>query len=106
MASNSMRLFQEEAPVVAQAFDSLIGTLGAESCLDAKTMQLIYIGIKASQGDVGSVAAHAPMARAAGASRDELRDTVLLTLTVSGFKGVTCLGAALAPFDNEQEATS
>jgi len=106
MASDSMHLFQEEAPAVAQAFDELIGTLRTESCLDAKTMQLIYIGIKASQGDVGSVAAHAPMAKALGASRDELRDAVLLTLTVSGFRGVTCLAAAVAPFDDQEERAS
>jgi alkylhydroperoxidase/carboxymuconolactone decarboxylase family protein YurZ len=91
-----MEYFTNEAPQVAAAFNGLIEALTQQDGLDAKTRQLIYLGIKASQGDAGAVLAHTPMAKAAGASRAEIRDTILLTLTVSGVKGITsCLAPAL-----------
>ena len=98
---NPMEVFQNEAPEVAAAFNNLIGALASTGGLDAKTRQLIYIGMKASQGDTGAVIAHTPMAKQAGATREELKNTILLTLTVSGIKGVvTCLPGALSAYDN------
>ncbi len=98
---NPMEVFQKEAPEAAQAFNNLIRELASSGGLDAKTKQLIYIGMKASQGDTAAVMAHTPMAKQAGATRDQIKETVLLTLTVSGIKGViTCLPAALQTYDN------
>ena len=45
---NPFAVFQKEAPEVAAAFDGLIGAISSLDGLDAKTRQLIYIGIKAS----------------------------------------------------------
>ena len=73
---NPFEVFQSEAPQVAAAFDSLIGAISSQDGLDAKTRQPIYIGIKASQGDTGAVAAHVPMAKFHGATRDEILDTI------------------------------
>lgn len=99
-----MAVFQREAPEAAAAFHHLIKELTAASSLDDKTRQLIYIAMKASQGDTAAVAAHTSMAKEAGAGRDELRDAILLTLTVSGIRGVvSCLPLALEIFDREQE---
>jgi len=98
--TNPMVRFKTEAPEVALAFNGLIESICKNGSLDDKTRQLIYIGIKASMGDSSAVVAHAPMAKSAGASREELRDTILLTLTVCGVKGVvSCLPAALDAFD-------
>jgi AhpD family alkylhydroperoxidase len=95
-----MALFQQEAPGAAGAFHQLIRELSEGSSLDAKTRQLIYIGMKAMQGDTAAVAAHTPMAKQAGATREELKDTILLTLTVSGIRGVvSCLPQALEIYD-------
>lgn len=97
---NPMLAFKSEAPQVAEAFNGFIQAISAQPGLDAKMRQLIYIGIKASQGDVDAVAAHVPMLKSAGGSRDELRDTILLTLTVCGAKGITtCLSQSLEVFD-------
>ena len=91
-----MEVFQREAPEVAAAFNSLVMALVASKGLDAKTKQLIYIAMKASAGDESAVSAHVPMAIAAGATREEVVDAILMTLTVSGIRGVvTCLPAAL-----------
>lgn len=98
---NPMEFFKNEAPEVAAAFDGLINAISSTKGLDGKTRQLIYIGIKAAQGDREAVVAHTPMAKKAGVSREELKDAITLTLTVSGVKGiVTCLQAALDKYDN------
>jgi AhpD family alkylhydroperoxidase len=103
MGKNPMEVFQNEAPEVASAFGNLINVLSATKGLDAKTRQLIYIGMKAMQGDTSAVVAHTPMAKKDGATREELKDTILLTLTVSGIKGVvTCLSAALDVYDQSE----
>lgn len=98
---NPFLVFKSEAPQVAAAFDGLIDAVSSQDGLDAKTRQLIYIGIKASQGDAGAVTAHVPMAKSRGATRDEIRDTILLTLTVSGVQGITrCLVPALEAYES------
>ena len=95
-----MELFQNEAPEVAQAFNGLILSLVGTKGLDQKTKQLIYIAMKASAGDQMAVRAHVPMAKAAGATREEVVDAILMTLTVSGIRGiVTCLPEAVQQFE-------
>jgi len=94
--------FLNEAPEVSKAFDGLIEALKSTSGLDAKTKQLVYIGIKSSTGDSTSVFFHVKMAKKLGATRDEIKDTILITLTVCGLKGVsTCLQTALEAYDSE-----
>ena len=98
---NLFTVFQNEAPQVAAAFDGLINAISSQDGLEAKTQQLIYIGIKASQGDTKAVVAHVPMAKSHGATRNEIRDTILLTLAVSGVKGITnCLVPALEAYES------
>ncbi len=98
---NPMDIFQKEAPEVAAAFDGLIEALKATSGLDAKTKQLVYIGIKASMADPTAIFYHVAMAKQLGATREEIKDTILITLSVCGLKGVTsCLQTALEVYDN------
>ena len=82
-----MELFQAEAPEVAKAFDDLIRAIVASKGLDPTTKQLIYIAMKASHG-YSAVNAHIPMAKKLGASKEEVVDAILLTLTVLGIRGV------------------
>ncbi|MFB3766502.1 MAG: carboxymuconolactone decarboxylase family protein [Methanotrichaceae archaeon] len=91
-SKNPLEIFQAEAPDVAKAFDDLIKAIVASKGLDEKTKQLIYIAIKASNGDVSAVNAHIPMAKKLGATKEEVVDAILMTLTVSGIRGiVSCL---------------
>ena len=100
MDTSPMELFRKEAPDVAAAFNNLIQALVASRGLDQKTKQLIYIAMKASIGDDTAVRAHIPMARAAGATREEVVDAILMTLTVSGIRGVVhCLPEAIRQFE-------
>lgn len=102
--NNPYEVFQQEAPEVFAGFDSLIKSLISTRGLDPKTKQLIYLGIKAAQGDDTAVMFHVPMAKKAGASRDEIKETILLTLTVCGLKGINiCLVKALELYDSEEK---
>ncbi len=101
MQKNPMEVFQQEAPEVAASFSGLIMSIAASKGLDQKTKQLIYIAMKASMGDEPAVRAHIPMAKAAGATKAEVVDAILMTLTVSGIRGVvTCLPEAVRQFED------
>jgi AhpD family alkylhydroperoxidase len=96
-----MEVFAEESPAAAAAFNGLIQAVSQGDGLDGRTRQLIYIAMKAAEGDMGAVVAHAGMARKAGASRADLRDAILMTLMVSGIRGVvTCLAPALSAWES------
>jgi alkylhydroperoxidase/carboxymuconolactone decarboxylase family protein YurZ len=97
---NLMEVFQEEAPEVAQAFGGLIHAVSNMKALEPKIQQLIYIAIRASQGETTAVTAHVPMAKQAGATRDELKEAIIMTTTVCGIKGIGCLLPALETYDN------
>ncbi|HZP21175.1 MAG TPA: carboxymuconolactone decarboxylase family protein [Bauldia sp.] len=76
------------------------GAVVASPGLDEKTKNLIYIAMKAATGDPGAVFAHVPMAKKLGATRDEIKTTILLTLSVVGLKAVNaCLADGLAIYD-------
>ncbi|MFD0766699.1 carboxymuconolactone decarboxylase family protein [Mucilaginibacter lutimaris] len=99
---NPMLLFAQEAPEVANAFDALIQSIVASKGLDTKTKQLLYIALKAAEGDQVAVGWHSAMAKAAGAKKAEVVDAILLTLTVRGIRGVaSCLPTALKAFETE-----
>jgi len=100
---NPLDIFQKEAPDVAKAFDGLIEALKGTTGLDSKTKQLVYIGIKSSMGDMTAVYYHVLMAKKLGATREEIRDTILITLSVCGLKGVTsCLPSAMEIYDKDE----
>jgi AhpD family alkylhydroperoxidase len=100
MSENPMEIFRKEAPEVADAFESLINALVASKGLDQKSRQLIYIAMKAAMGDEMAVKAHVPMAKQAGATREEVVDAIFMTLTVSGVRGVVhCLPGAVKEFE-------
>ncbi|MGV3706374.1 MAG: carboxymuconolactone decarboxylase family protein [Arcticibacter sp.] len=100
---NTLDLLYKEAPDVATAFDGLIDALKNTTGLDAKTKQLVYIGIKSSMGDTSAVFFHVQMAKRLGATREEIRDTILITLSVCGLKGVaSCLESALEVYEKAE----
>lgn len=101
---NPLAVFEQEAPEVAKAFNQLVEALKDTTGLDAKTKQLIYIGIKAAMGDVTAIFYHVAMAKQLGATRDEIKDTILITLTVNGLSGVAaCLPVALDVYDKTEK---
>ncbi|MFZ4400396.1 MAG: carboxymuconolactone decarboxylase family protein [Bacteroidales bacterium] len=103
MEKNPLLIFEKEAPEVASAYNQLIVSLIKSQGLDSKSKQLLYIGMKIVSGDFVAVKFHVPMAKKAGASREEVKETVLLTLTVIGLKGIThCLDDVLTIYDTTE----
>jgi AhpD family alkylhydroperoxidase len=100
MDKSGYQLFQEQTPEVAAAFNKLIEKLAAPSALDPKTKQLLYIAMKTVTGDLGAVYAHVPMAKKLGVTKEEIRETIILSITVVGLKGINeCLAKALELYD-------
>ncbi|NOZ08932.1 MAG: carboxymuconolactone decarboxylase family protein [FCB group bacterium] len=98
---NPLQSFVEEAPEIQKAYAGFIQSLIDDKGLDNKTKQLIYIGMKMVADDERAVKMHVPMAKNAGATRDEVKTTVLLGLSVIGMKAASkYLPLALACYDN------
>ena len=98
---NLFEVWGQEAPETMKAFMGLSDALMGMGGLDAKTWQLIYIGIQASRNEVDSVCGHTMFAKQAGATREEVRDAILVSLMVSGIGGINaCLARALDTYDN------
>jgi AhpD family alkylhydroperoxidase len=98
---NFFQILSEETPAVSKGFFDLAGAIQKDAGLDEKTFQLVYIGIQATNGAVASVSAHAGMAKAAGATREEVRGAVIVSMMTTGINGVAaCLAAALEAYDN------
>jgi len=99
---NPLEVFKQEAPEIQEAYAGVINALIASNGLDAKTKQLVYIAMKVVTDDKNAVKFHVPMAKAAGATRDEIKETILLSLTVNGLKGISnYLPDALEIYDND-----
>jgi AhpD family alkylhydroperoxidase len=100
LGKSGFQIFQEESPEVAAAFNKLIESLAKPSALDGKTKNLIYIAMKIVNDDVGAALAHVAIAKKLGATKEEIRETVLLTITAVGLKGInTTMANALETYD-------
>ena len=107
MPENPYETFTEEAPQVAEAYHKLVDTLIETTHLDLKTKQLILIAIKAASGDMQSLQHNISLAKDLGASRDEIKDTLLLTIISCGLKGMTSyLPMALEAYDRAGDSQS
>lgn len=86
---NPLQLFKEESPEIQKAYDGLVQSLIGAPGLDNKTKQLIYIAMKMVTDDERAFAMHVPMAKKMGATREEIKTTILLGLTVIGLKAAS-----------------
>lgn len=77
--------FKGQYPDVAKAYDELALKCHEWGPLDARTRRLIKLGIAIGLNSEGGVRSHARRALAEGITPDELRHTVLLAFTTSGF---------------------
>ncbi len=77
--------FKESYPKIFQAYESL-GIAAAESGpLSKKEISLVKLGIAAGAKMEGAVHSHTRRALDAGASPDEIRHAILLSVTTLGF---------------------
>ncbi len=79
------RRFLEDYPGVGEAYHALGQAVGSAGPLDAKTRELIKIGISLAARQEGGLRSHVRKARDAGATADEIRHAILQATTTVGF---------------------
>lgn len=99
--SNAFKTFMTEAPEHAQAWGSMIQSIGQASALDAKTSQLAYIAVLAALNRTSGIPFHVISAKETGATREEVISAVLVGLPAAGHVVTQALPVGLETFDLE-----
>ena len=99
--SRAFRVFLDAAPKHSGAWMSAVQGLDAASVLDKKTAHLAYLAVLAALRMESGVPFHVRLAKAAGASRDEVISAVLVGLPAAGLGVTQALPAAIGAYDSE-----
>lgn len=83
------RKFQDEYPEIARAYEAVGQATQEWGPLEKKTRELVKLGIAVGNRHEGAVHSHTRRALDAGATADEIRHVVLLSLTTIGFPNMT-----------------
>lgn len=97
--SASFQAFVSQTPAFSTAWMEAVEKLGRASPLDPKTRALCYLSVLAAARLTSGVSFHASLARAAGATREEVAGAILIGLPAVGNAVIESLPAALAVFD-------
>ncbi len=102
MAQYSFEHFAKDFPELASTYLELVEAQRSLNGLDAKTRQLINIGIQTANRNLRGVKYHAFMAKKAGATREEVMGAVVLNLHLRGVGVVLdTLPVAIAGFEGK-----
>jgi len=82
------KVFVANHPEVAEAYQKLGEACHSAGPLDAKTRHLIKLGISTALRSEGGVKAHTRRSLDAGATVDEVRHAVMMSLTTCGYPGM------------------
>jgi 4-carboxymuconolactone decarboxylase len=77
--------FKKHFPKIAKTYDNLAISCNEGGPLDEKTRELVKLGIAIGLSSEGAIKSHTRRALKAGATAEETRHAVLLTLTTAGF---------------------
>jgi alkylhydroperoxidase/carboxymuconolactone decarboxylase family protein YurZ len=69
------------------AFKGFVDAIYADPHLDPKTRELVFVGVLTAQNFEAGIRAHVPRALAAGASRDEIVATMMISVVNGGAGG-------------------
>ena len=97
--SGAFQAFLSAAPGHARAWMDAVQGLDEASALDKKTEELAYLAVLASQRLLTGIPFHVGMAKAAGASREEIISAVLIGLPAVGNTVIEALPVALDAYD-------
>ena len=97
--SNAFQTFLTDAPDHAKAWMGAVQGLDKASALDEKTEALAYLAVLASQRLISGIPFHVGMAKAAGASREEVISAILIGLPAVGNTVIEALPVALDAYD-------
>jgi 4-carboxymuconolactone decarboxylase len=94
------RRFQERYPELWKAYDQMGAAVHHAGPLDEKTRELVKLGIAVGNQTEGGVHSHTRKALDAGATVEEIRQVVLLSIPTIGFPNMM---AALTSVDDVLE---
>ncbi|MDF2921408.1 MAG: carboxymuconolactone decarboxylase family protein [Paenibacillaceae bacterium] len=97
--SKAYQLFQQEAPAVHKAWMETVHSLEQDSALDKKTKELAYLAVLAATRLDSGLPFHVKMAKASGATREEVISSILAGLPAVGNVVIQSLPAALEAYD-------
>lgn len=100
--SSSFECFFKEAPEQANAWMEVVKKLDEASALDSKTEEIAYIAVLSAVGLLSGIPFHVAHAKELGATREEIKSAVLLSLPAVGNKAIAALPVALEAFDEEK----
>ena len=87
--------FAKEYPQILEKYKSLGQACRQAGPLDAKTQEMVKLGIAIGAGSRGGVMSAVRKALEAGVSREEIQHAILLSMTTTGFpKMIVALGWA------------
>lgn len=96
----SYERFKKEFPEIEKAYEKLGDLCHRAGPLDEKTRRLIKLGIAIGLGSQGAIKSHTRRAISMGISPEEIRHTVLLSLTTIGFpKMISALNNVIEAFE-------
>ncbi|MCH8269413.1 MAG: carboxymuconolactone decarboxylase family protein [Acidobacteria bacterium] len=84
-APATLRGFQRKFPEVWKAYEGFREACDDQGPLDTKTRELIKVAISVALGRTGGLVAHLDRCRAAGASKEEICQAILLAAPLAGF---------------------
>jgi alkylhydroperoxidase/carboxymuconolactone decarboxylase family protein YurZ len=99
--SQAFQLFLDAAPRHSGAWMAAVQGLDAASALEKKIGHLAYLAVLAALRMESGVPFHVKLAKAAGASRDEVISAVLVGLPAAGLGVPQALPAAIGAYDSE-----
>lgn len=76
--------FREDYPEIAEAYDQMGNAVHTAGPLDDKTRSLIKLALSTGAGLEGAVHSHTKKALEKGATKEEIKQTVLLALPTIG----------------------
>lgn len=82
--SNGFKIFMEESNGVGPAFMEAVMKNADNSSIPPKYRELAYIAVLVTAKMYGGLAYHTAQARELGATEDEIKSAVLLTLPITG----------------------
>ena len=99
--SKAFEVFAKEAPEAQAAWMEAVQKLDAASKLDKKTEELAYIAVMAAVRLESGLPFHVKMAKANGATRDEIISAVLVGLPAVGNIVTSSLPIVIEAYDED-----
>jgi 4-carboxymuconolactone decarboxylase len=82
---NAYQSFQEQYPAVFDAYNQLGAAVHSQGPLEERTRDLVKLALAIGIGSEGAVHSHTRKALASGATPEEIRQVVLLSVPTIGF---------------------